>query len=325
MDAANAKIEDSTENPALPGYYGVPVIHGSHWKWLIIWYFFFGGMSGASAVIAALSRLAGGPSNATLTRTATYVSFAALVPCPALLILDLGRPRRFLNMVRVFRPSSPMSLGSWGLAAFGLVSTLATAYQASIDLSIRSGKHAKGHRHIEQSLALVSATTGFFLAGYTGVLLAATAVPLWSKRPGLLGPLFLSSAMTSGAAAVTVATAVGGAEDRRLDALHRLEAMSTIAEGALLTCWLVRLGSTGKPVTEGRLDAVVRHGVVGAGMVIPLAMTAIAQWTPARHRRTLTTVASLLTLLGVFALRYSVVEGGRRSADDPQATFDLTG
>jgi formate-dependent nitrite reductase membrane component NrfD len=186
------------------GYYDIPVIHGPHWKWLIIGYFYFGGMSGGSAVIAAVSRLFGGTSGAQLARIATYVSFLSLVPCPVLLILDLGRPSRFWHMLRAFRPSSPMSIGTWGLTAFGVISTLTTGLQFLDDRSSCRGHRPGSARRVAgEALALLGALSGFFVAGYTGVLLAATAVPLWSKRPALLGPLFLSSAMTSGAAVIS--------------------------------------------------------------------------------------------------------------------------
>lgn len=308
------------------GYYGVPVIHGSHWKWLIIWYFFFGGISGSSAVIAAIARLSGGEASARLARTATYVSFAALLPCPPLLILDLGRPHRFFNMLRTFRPSSPMSFGSWGLAAFGAISTLATANQIALDVAEHHGPPIGGfQRRAETWLTTLAALSGFFVAGYTGTLLAATAVPLWAKRPTLLGPLFLASAMTSGAAAVSaVLTISEDGEDIATARLHRLEAISTIAESVFLTAWLVSLGSTSKPLREGHLGSVVLHGVVGAGMALPMSLLAVSGKLPRPLRRIAAKAAPALTLCGVFALRYAVVEGGRLSANDPQATFDLT-
>jgi formate-dependent nitrite reductase membrane component NrfD len=308
------------------GYYGVPVIHGSHWKWLIIWYFFFGGISGTSAVIAAVARLSGGDEAARLARTATYVSFAALLPCPPLLIFDLGRPHRFFNMLRTFRPSSPMSFGAWGLAAFGAFSTLAAANQLALDATERHGRPiGRFQRRTGALLTTLSALSGFFVAGYTGTLLAATAVPLWAKRPAFLGPLFLASAMTSGAAAVSaIHTLSGDGEGVATARLHRLEGISTIAENAFLAAWLVSLGSTSKPLREGHLGSVVRHGVVGVGMALPLALLAISGKLPLPLRRFAAKAAPALTLCGVFALRYAVVEGGRLSADDPQATFDLT-
>jgi formate-dependent nitrite reductase membrane component NrfD len=327
MTDTHVSPEDSGSASEVPtGYYGVPVIHGSHWKWLIVWYFFFGGISGSSAVIAAVARLSGGDESDRVARTATYVSFAALLPCPPLLILDLGRPLRFLNMLRTFRPTSPMSYGSWGLAAFGAISTLAVANQVALDLAARHGcPISAAQRRAGAWIAALSALSGFGVAGYTGTLLAATAVPLWAKRPALLGPLFLASAMTSGSAAVSGALALSpGEEDPVTERLHRLEAISTIAEGTLLATWLVRLGSASKPVGEGHLGAVVRHGVVGAGMALPLTLLAISGRLPRPLRRVAAVASPALTLCGVLALRYAVVEGGRLSADDPQATFDLT-
>jgi formate-dependent nitrite reductase membrane component NrfD len=308
------------------GYYDIPVIHGPHWKWLIIGYFYFGGMSGGSAVIAAVSRLFGGTSGAQLARIATYVSFLSLVPCPVLLILDLGRPSRFWHMLRAFRPSSPMSIGTWGLTAFGVISTLTTGLQFLDDRSSCRGHRSGSARRVAgEALALLGALSGFFVAGYTGVLLAATAVPLWSKRPALLGPLFLSSAMTSGAAVISaVASALEREESDAAAQLRALETLSTVAEESLLVIWIMALGSTAKPIVEGRLGGIVRHGAVGVGMALPLAVSALVPHLPRRVRRPATLVSAGLTLAGVFAVRYAIVMGGRQSAGDPQATFDMT-
>jgi formate-dependent nitrite reductase membrane component NrfD len=313
--------------PAQGGYYDVPVIHGPHWKWLVIGYFYFGGISGASAVIAGFMRFYGGTSGATLTRIATYVSFLALLPCPVLLILDLGRPARFFHMLRTFRLTSPMSVGTWGLTTFGAISALTAGLQFLDDrASYKKERRRNRPRSIDNGLSLLGVLSGFFVAGYTGVLLAATAVPLWSKRPALLGPLFLSSAMTSGAAAISViASATEREESDAHDQLRMLETVSTVAEEALLVMWIMALGSTARPVVEGRLGAVVRHGAVGVGMVIPLLAQALSSYLPRRLRRPVAIGSAALTLSSVFAVRFAVVIGGRLSADDPGATFDMTG
>jgi formate-dependent nitrite reductase membrane component NrfD len=318
---------DSSVAPFQGGYYDIPVIHGPHWKWLVIGYFYFGGISGASAVIAAFSRLYGGATSATLSRTATYVSFMALLPCPVLLILDLGRPARFFHMLRAFRVTSPMSVGTWGLTTFGVISTLTTGLQLLDDRSARRGEDPNhAWQAIAKGLALLGGLSGFFVAGYTGVVLAATAVPLWSKRPALLGPLFLSSAMTSGAAAISaVASASDHEEGDTQDRLRTLELLSTVTEESLLVIWIMALGQTAKPMTQGRLGAVVRHGAVGAGMALPLSIAALSPYLPRRLRRPAAIVSAALTLAGVFAVRYAVVIGGRESAEDPHATFDMTG
>jgi formate-dependent nitrite reductase membrane component NrfD len=309
------------------GYYGVPVIHRPHWKWLIVGYFYLGGISGASALIAAFLRLSGGASGAPLARIATYVSFVAFVPCPILLILDLGRPARFWHMLRAFRVSSPMSMGTWGLTVFGVISTLTAGLQLLDERSSGSGSRPGGGRRAAGTvLAVLGALSGIIVAGYTGVLLAATAVPLWCKRPSLLGPLFLSSAMTSALAAISaVASAMEREESDAQARLRAFETLSTVAEESLLLIWIIALGATGKPITEGRLGAMVRHGAAGAGMALPITISALSRHLPRRARRAATLCAAALTLAGVFALRYAVVMGGRQSADDPGATFDMTG
>jgi formate-dependent nitrite reductase membrane component NrfD len=309
------------------GYYGLPVIHRPHWQWHIVAYFFLGGISGTSAALAALSQALGGSAEARLSRAAIFVSFVTLLPCPMLLILDLGRPHRFLNMMRVFRPSSPMSVGSWGLAAFGAAISAATALRF---IAPRVGQPDRRVRRrlerLERVVMPFAGVTGLFVASYTGTLLAATAVPLWSRRPALLGPLFVSSAAASGTAVVAALIALDPhAEPELEEGLQRVKLMTTLAESAALTAWLYALGPTARPLTRGRLGTLVREVVAGAGIALPLFVSAISTALPPRARRGMTLLSSSLTLVGGFALRYAVVTGGRESADDPRATFELTG
>lgn len=322
-----AATDDGRAGTRSAGYYGLPVIHGPHWKWLIIGYFYCGGISGGAAAIGAMARLRGSSEMAALCRISTYVSFAALLPCPAFLILDLGRPARFLNMLRAFRPSSPMSMGTWGLSVFGAISTLSVAHQLWSDLQGTDHQHlGRGESRWSMILALGGLTSGLFVAGYTGVLLAATAVPLWCKRPALIAPLFLASAISSGTAAiVAVATALDAAPRDAVERMHRFEAVATLAEGTLLVAWITALGRTGKPLNDHLLGYVVRDLVAGAGITAPLAIAATRHVLPRRARRGAALLASALTLVGVLALRFAVVEAGRMSANDPAATFDMTG
>lgn len=309
------------------GYYGLPVIHRPHWKWLIICYFFLGGISGTSAALSWIARLTDRHEGATVARVATYVSMAALLPCPILLVLDLGRPARFLNMLRTMRPTSPMSMGSWGLGFFSAAISFATLLQLLLDLRQRRGNgDAPLLERAAHTFAPVPALLGVFVAGYTGVLLSATAVPIWSKRPWLLGPLFLTSATSSGTAAIALAhsltepTAEAGEEK-----LRRFEALVVMVESAILTGWIYALGSTAKPVLQGHLGAVMRFVVVGLGMAVPQLLAIRSQQTrSSRTRALLTRAASTFALIGGFALRYVVVKAGRDSADDPRATFDMT-
>jgi formate-dependent nitrite reductase membrane component NrfD len=254
------------------------------------------------------------------------VSFFALLPCPILLILDLGRPGRFLNMVRVFRPSSPMSIGSWGLMGFSVAITGAAALQVTRLLIPPRHRYVRaGLAGAERVFMTLAGIGGLFLAGYTGTLLAATAVPLWSRRPALLGPLLLSSAAASGVATVAAVMALAPEPEPEIEeGLRRLELVAGLAEGVALTTWLYALGPTARPLMRGRLAPLVRHGVAGAGVALPLTLGALATLLPRPFQRAATLVSSALTLIGGYSLRYVVIHGGRESADDPGATFELT-
>lgn len=289
-------------------YYGVPVIHGPHWKWLIIVYFFLGGISGAAFVVATIADLVSGTRNRRIGRIGRYVSFVALVPSPLLLILDLGRPGRFLNMLRIVKFRSPMSVGTWGLALFGCIAGLAAVRQAAADGWLGGGRLGRTAGRLPgRGLGVVGTPLGCFVAGYTGVLLAATAVPLWAKRPLFLGPLFLASAFSTAIAR-----------------LERLQAVAMVAELALHAAWVEGLGETAAPIARGRVGALLHHGTIGAGLALPLCLLAVKRVLPVNLARPLSLLASALVLVGGFILRYAVVVGGRASADDPRATFEWT-
>jgi formate-dependent nitrite reductase membrane component NrfD len=311
---------DDRRAPAPPP----PVIHAAHWKWLIIVYFFLGGIAGAVAAIGGLAGRSEKPRARTVVRASRYISLAAFLPCPILLILDLGRPARFLHMLRVVKLRSPMSFGTWVLLAFGGVVTAAAAKQAAEDGLVRGGAARAISSSIPGSatdrLAIV---TGVGVAGYTGVLLAATAVPLWAKRPALLASLFVTSAFASGSAALALVRGIVHHGEFEPD-VERVKQIASLAESAVLLAWIAKLGGTATPLTLGQRGRLVRHGVAGMGLALPMALNA---WSMDRHTmagRVAHLLSALLTLIGGFALRYAVVTGGRDSADDPQASFDFT-
>lgn len=304
---------------AEPGYYGMPVIHRSHWGGLIVVYFWFGGIAGGAQVLSGIAGLVGDRRTQQLSR---YVAFAALLPCPPLLILDLGRPGRFLNMLRVLKLRSPMSVGTWGLIASSALIGASAVAQAADD----GFRPARGLARVlprGRSVDVLSVPAGMLLASYTGVLLATTAVPLWTRRASLIGPLFASSAMSTAAAAVALAAQAKHGAPHGLG-LARFEQTAALAEGAILLAWLTSLGRSGKALEEPPFRGMVRHGVAGAGIAAPLALNALATRRGIRGARALAVSASLLTLAGGLMLRHAVVHGGNRSADDPGATFSIT-
>ncbi|MDW7983019.1 MAG: hypothetical protein RMH81_09440, partial [Thermomicrobium sp.] len=160
-------------------------------------------------------------------------------------------------------------------------------------------------------------------AGYTGVLLGATAVPLWARNALRLGPLFLCSALSSAAAALSLLLGSRAETARARHAVERVERLALVGEIALLEA--VRLGSgpvIGRPLAEGLAGgafAGARASAMGA-----LALHLLAAVSPRWLGRALRLVASLLALGGAFLLRSSIVFGGHRSAEDPDATFEFT-
>lgn len=316
----------SIEQREPTGYYGVPPIHKAHWHWLIITYFFAGGISAGSYVIASVAELLGGEAGRRIARTGRYVSLAFIIPSPLLLILDLRRPDRFLNMLRVFKVRSPMSVGVWGLVAFSGFSGLSAMVQAAEDGLLESAPVlAVLLRALPgRAIAFLGIGPAFFLGGYTGVLLAATAVPLWTRRYLLMGPLFLTSALSTGTAAVTlVLSMVRGTSDRTMHRLERLDSLTLLAEMGLLLTLRNSLGPViGRPLREGRL-AMLDRVVLNLGLAAPIGLQGSAALFGWRLPRGLTAFAAALVLGGGYLLRYMMIVGGQQSADDPQATFEL--
>src|SRR5881394_3555588 len=114
-------------------YYDYPVLKAPVWRWEIILYFFMGGLAAGCYVIATIASLFGSREDRVVARAGYYLSLLALLPCPPLLIKDLGRPERFLNMLRIFKVRSPMSMGTWGLLSFSLFSGVTALIQAARD------------------------------------------------------------------------------------------------------------------------------------------------------------------------------------------------
>lgn len=317
----------SVADESRASYYNVPVIHKPHWKWLVIVYFFLGGISSASYVIASIADLFGGREGARIARVGRYLSLAALIPSPILLILDLGRPERFHHMLRVLKLRSPMSVGTWGLTIFGAFCGLSALIQGAHDGFFKRWRLI--HRLLVDMPTLpinvLGSVFGFFVGGYTGVLLAVTAVPLWAKNALLLGPLFLASAMSTASAAITlVLSLVRGTSHSTIRRLERLDLLSLTAELALIASARAHAGPViSRPLREGRLGGLFRWGVVGAGILAPLAIQLGSVFWRSSSPRWISILSSLLTLTGGFLLRYVMVMAGRASADDPQATFEF--
>ena len=183
----------------------------AHWRWWIVLYFFIGGIAGGSFFIASILYLFGRPVDRPLVRLGYYVAFVGAVISGILLIVDLTRPLRFWHMLfesetgrLMFKYWSPMSVGAWGLLIFGVFATLAALGAATEDRRFRwepAGNLVRGT--LGAIVAVVGGVMGFFLAGYTGVLLAVTNRPVWADS-SWLGILFLFSAASTAAATLVL-------------------------------------------------------------------------------------------------------------------------
>ena len=275
-------------------YYDQPMIKRPTWRWFIPLYLFIGGVAGGAALIGGLADLLGGERHRGTVRRARWVALTGAIISPLLLILDLGRPTRFHHMLRVFKVTSPLSVGTWILSGFGLVSGALAAKQAAEDGFILRRERGLGRlaRAVASGqLAMLDVLPRLGLAGYTGVLLAATAVPLWLAGGLLMGPLFLATAVASGASLLALLALRRGHGEEDEDARAEVEQVATIATAAQLGLSLAREvivpKTIAKPLHSGAWGAVYRVSTVGAGMLGPLALRlpALASWRADRALR----------------------------------------
>jgi formate-dependent nitrite reductase membrane component NrfD len=224
------------------------------------------------------------------------------------LIRDLHTPSRWYNMLRIFRPTSPMSIGSWTLAAFGTFTGLAAVSQAF------------GHGRLARLFGLPAAGFGMLMSTYTGVLLSATSTPLWAVAYRQLPALFGATAVASASAAISLLVARSGDPDHR--ARGRLERLGLVA-GILQAVCAVAMERQWKrqslfgPLEKAPLALVDRLVVQGLGMGLPLVVHALQTLT-GRRSNGLSTLAALATLVGAFIERAVIVFAGNRSADRPE-------
>ena len=192
------------------GYYGIPLLKEPSWTWEIPLYFFVGGAAGAAAVVGAIADYTG--ADRKLVRDARWIAAAGSVISPALLVSDLGRPSRFLNMLRVFKPQSPMSVGVWTLVGFSGGAAAAAFAQFLTD---RYGPSFPV-RVMEQAGQAASLLFGLPFSNYTGVLIGATAIPAWNENAADLPIHFGMSGLS---AAVGLLELMGNHKSRALGAL----------------------------------------------------------------------------------------------------------
>lgn len=298
MSEATAARESSG-----PTYYDRPAIKEPTWIWTVPAYFYAGGAAGAAAVLGAAAQLADRDGLRRLVDRCRWITFGGCVAGTALLIEDLGRKERFLKMLRVFRPTSPMSVGSWVLAA---ESGLAGVAWLS---TIREDDPAP----LGDAAGLAAGALGMPLAGYTAVLVSNTAVPVWQAVGRTLPFLFVASAVTSAGSLLQLAKL-----DPREEAVVGRFAMAGKA-AELVASFAVerdagRVERVGRPLSDGVSGTLWRAAKLSTAASLGLSLL------PASRQRRV--VGAGLATAGALALRFAILQAGRASARDPRATFD---
>lgn len=282
-----------------------------HWQWYIIFYFFIGGIAGGCFFLSALLRLVGRPTDGPIIRLGYYIAFIGVVISGILLVVDLGRPDRFWHMMiqnktgrPMFKYWSPMSVGAWGLLVFGgftFLSALGAAYEDGRVRWRPAGRLVQ--RPLSTIIALAGGVMGFFLAGYTGVLLSVTNRPIWADS-SWLGILYLFSAASS-AAAVMILLARRRAHDATLiHGLERFDKYALVLELLALVIFVITLGSAARAFLNAWGALLVL--VVVAGILVPL-LIGFGRIRQFRGRPLTAGTAAALVLLGGFMLRVVTV------------------
>jgi protein NrfD len=282
-----------------------------HWHWLVILYFFIGGLAGGCFFIASLIDLLGRREDRPLARIGYYVAFPAVVVSGLLLIADLGVKSRFWHMLLashsgrpILKLYSPISLGAWALLIFGVFAFAAFLAALRDDGRVpwRWASALRPPGIVGVLVAAIGGVLGFFVAGYTGVLLSVTNRPIWADTP-LLGLNFLISAASTSAALMILLAPRRWWTLPGVHALRRFDTIVLVLELLALIALVVSLGPMAR-MWLSAWGALLVVGVVILGILAPLVLHARARgFGPDRT----THLACALVLLGGFLFRVVIV------------------
>ncbi|MGH9583974.1 MAG: NrfD/PsrC family molybdoenzyme membrane anchor subunit, partial [Bryobacteraceae bacterium] len=284
------------------------LLNESVWSWAIPAYYFVGGLAGAALVLAAAAQLRKSKASERLIRRCHWIAFIGSGVSAILLIYDLGRPSRFLNMLRVFRPTSPMNMGAWILSGAGATTSAALLLRTRPGLLGALGE-ASGY---------IAGIFGLGLATYTGVLVANTAVPVWQESRRMLPVLFGASAMSSLGSAFQMC--VEDPEERGI-----AKAFGAVGQAAELVASIVMekqasaVRRVGRPFRRGLSGFLWRS----AQLLTAASLLASVLPKPAGIARNRRIAAGALGAAGSLLMRLAVERAGTASARDARASFHL--
>jgi formate-dependent nitrite reductase membrane component NrfD len=277
-------------------YYGRPIVKEPTWAALdIAGYFFLGGLAGASSTLAAAAELSGRPA---LARPLKLGAAGAISLSLVALIHDLGRPRRFLNMLRVFKPTSPMSVGVWIVSAYA-----PAAFAAAADELL------DGLRPLGRAGTAGAALLGPAVASYTGVLIASTATPAWHEGHREMPFVFVGSAASAAAGLGLLGTPIA-----QNSPAIRLAVIGAAAEMGAVKIMERRIGIVAENYHQGKAGKLMR-----AAEALTVAGVAGAL-TAGRRSRPLAALSGAALLAASACARFGIFEAGRQSARDPRYT-----
>lgn len=304
QDRGIAPVASPFPKPATTiGYHGNPLLKEPTWTWQVPLYLFAGGVSGTSALIALIAHVSGNPA---ALRAALWIGLAGALASPPLLIADLGVPARFLNMLRVFKPRSVMSVGAWTLALFSSAIGLAV-----ICHELTLAGYGNGFLFLlEWASEIVAAFSGLILASYTSVLLGVTAIPVWSENRRLIPAVFLAGGLGSASAVLELLGFL-------VPATQFIGIVASAVETVIAVAIELRGRYVDRPLRDGTVGWLVRAGGALAGPVA-LMLRIFGGHTPgARY------IAAFCFVAGALISRFAWVGAGKVSSRDPEALFRI--
>jgi protein NrfD len=298
-----------------PTYYGRSQLKSAPFQnWVVGGYIFLAGVSGASALLSAIADVTQGPRARDTARHGRYLALLAPTIGSALLVYDLHTPKRFYNMLRIAKRTSPMSIGTWILMSFSGFAFVSAGAQFASDRKPRW----RFMRMVARAAHIPAAIAGAGLSTYTASLLAATSTPLWAASPRTMAVRFGSSSIAAGAAALALL------EPRR----SRRRSLDQIALAALTAEFAATAVSHAvyrqrgvDEALEGGWGLVEKLGAAAFGTVLPMAIHGASLGLQPRQSRMAARVASIAILAGSLLLRVSMMAAGDKSADEPQISF----
>lgn len=299
--AAEQKMVPEAE---FTSYYGKPIVKSAPWGLDIPSYLFLGGLAGGSSLLSLGAQLTG---NDTLRRNTRITALAAIGASYVALVHDLGKPSRFVNMLRVAKPTSPMSIGTWIISLYGPAAGISAAYEL---------RHLSPSKTLSNILKLANKPAAFgaatlapMLSSYTAVLLGNTATPAWHKGFKEMPFVFIgSSAAAAGGMGMATSPVSQSAIARRFalgGAAIELIAMKKMEESLGMVSEAMHSGAAGQLLKASKVLSLV--GIVGTLLF-------------GRRSKTLSVLSGIAMVLSSACTRFGIFEAGQASANDPKYT-----